>query len=151
LWHLVLKQETASGLCKETIRKVEDVSNKPFCPLYKETITESVQVIALVAQEKELELTGRPKKNMYIENVAEFTRVLLTTMEMTFACGWQRIQMLFFCQLAAYTASRPGALLHLRYQDIGLKLIRDPEGGQPRLFIFLKPDFTKRFLRKKAL
>ncbi|KAL3428649.1 hypothetical protein BDV09DRAFT_204143 [Aspergillus tetrazonus] len=131
LWHLVLKQETASGLCKETIRKVEDV-------------------IALVAQEKELELTGRPKKNMYIEDVAEFARVLLTTMEMTFACGWQRIQMLFFCQLAAYTASRPGALLHLRYRDIGLKLIRDPEGRQPRLFIFLKPDFTKRFLGKKA-
>ncbi|KAL4980902.1 hypothetical protein BDW66DRAFT_163934 [Aspergillus desertorum] len=110
LWLLVLEQETASGLCKETIRKVEDV-------------------IALVAQEKELELTGRPKKNMYIED---------------------RIQMLFFCQLAAYTASRPGALLHLRYRDIGLKLIRDPEGGQPRLFIFLKPDFTKRFLGKKA-
>ncbi|KAL4748723.1 hypothetical protein BDW72DRAFT_205428 [Aspergillus terricola var. indicus] len=125
------KNETVSGLCKETIRKVEDV-------------------IALVAREKELELTGRPKKNMYIEDVAEFARVLLTTMEMTFACGWQRIQMLFFCQLAAYTASRPGALLHLRYRDIGLKLIRDPEGGQPRLFIFLKPDFTKRFLGKKA-
>ncbi|KAL3428722.1 hypothetical protein BDV09DRAFT_203994 [Aspergillus tetrazonus] len=129
LWHLVLKQETASGLCKEIICKV----------------------IALVAQEKELELTGRLKKNMYIENIAKFTRVLLTTIEMTFACSWQHIQILFFCQLAAYTASCPGALLHLRYQDIGLKLIRDPEGGQPRLFIFLKLDFTKRFLRKKAL
>ncbi|KAL4899407.1 hypothetical protein BDW74DRAFT_163598 [Aspergillus multicolor] len=130
-WHLVLKQETASGLSKETIVKVEDV-------------------IALVAEEKELELTGKPKKNMYIEDVAEFARVLLTTTEMTFACGWQRIQILFFCQLAAYTASRPGALLHLRYRDIGLKLIRDPEGERPRLFIYLKPDFTKRFLGKKA-
>ncbi|KAL4916002.1 hypothetical protein BDW62DRAFT_218975 [Aspergillus aurantiobrunneus] len=118
LWHLVLKQETASGLCKETICKV----------------------IALVAQEKELELTGRPKKNMYIEDVAEFARVLLTTIEMTFACSWQRIQMLFFCQLAAYTASRPGALLHLCYQDIGLKLIWDPEGGQPWLNEFKIPE-----------
>ena len=87
---------------------------------------------------------------MYIENVAEFSRVLLTTTEMTFDCGWQRIQILFFCQLTAITASHPGALLYLRYQDIALTLIRDPEGGRPRLFIFLKPDFTKRFLGKKA-
>ena len=44
-----------------------------------------------MAQEKELELTGRLKKNMYIKDVAEFARVLLTTIEMTFACGWQHI------------------------------------------------------------
>ncbi|KAH8432442.1 uncharacterized protein LDX57_010078 [Aspergillus melleus] len=70
--------------------------------------------------------------------------------EMTFECGWQRIQLLFFCQLAALTASRPGALLGLRYRDISLTLIRDPEGGRPHLFIFLKPEFTKKFLGKKA-
>lgn len=104
----------------------------------------------MVAKEKNLELDRRPKKNMYIEDVAEFARVLLTTTEMTFDCGWQRIQFLFFCQLAAITASRPAALLHLRYRDIALTLIRDPEGGRPRLFIFLKPDITKRFLGKKA-
>ena len=45
---------------------------------------------------------------MYIEDVAEFAHILLTTTEMTFDCGWQRIQILFFCQLAAMTASRPG-------------------------------------------
>ncbi|KAE8162198.1 hypothetical protein BDV40DRAFT_265509 [Aspergillus tamarii] len=130
-WHLLLKQETASGLSKDITVKVNDV-------------------IALVAKEKGLELDRKPKKNMYIEDVAEFARVLLTTTEMTFDCGWQRIQLLFFCQLAAITASRPSALLHLRYRDISLTLIRDPEGGPPRLFIFLKPDFTKRFLGKKA-
>ncbi|KAI3017333.1 hypothetical protein CBS147347_10329 [Aspergillus niger] len=130
-WHLVLKKETASGLSTETINKVQDV-------------------IALVAKEKDLDLTWRPKKNMYIEDVAEFARVLLTTTEMTYLCGWQRIQILFLCQLAAITASRPGALLHLRYRDIGLKLIRDPEGGRPHLFIFLKPTITKRFLGEKA-
>lgn len=103
-----------------------------------------------MAEEKGLELTRRPKKNMYIEDVTEFAQVLLTTTEMTFKCGWQRIQLLFFCQLAALTASRPGALLGLRYRDISLTLIRDPEGGRPRLFIFLKPEFTKKFLGKKA-
>ncbi|EDN05279.1 conserved hypothetical protein [Histoplasma mississippiense (nom. inval.)] len=126
-WHLVLKQETASGLNKDTIVKVEDV-----------------------ATEKKLALVGRPKKNMYIEDVAEFARVVLTTTEMTFVSGWQRIQMLFFLQLAAITASRPSAILHLRYRDIMLTLIRVPDGGRPRLFIFLKPEFTKRFLGNKA-
>ena len=87
---------------------------------------------------------------MYIEDIAEFARVLLTTTEMTFDCGWQHIQFLFFCQLTAITANHPGALLNLRYQDIALTLIQDPEGGRPQLFIFLKPDFTKRFLGKKA-
>ena len=51
----------------------------------------NVQVIAIIAKEKSLELDRRPKKNMYIEDVAEFARVLLTTTEMTFDCGWQRI------------------------------------------------------------
>ncbi|ODH16246.1 hypothetical protein ACO22_06374 [Paracoccidioides brasiliensis] len=128
-WHLVLKQGTASGLSKDTIVKVED---------------------AQVAKEKELELVGRPKKNMYIEDVAEFARVVLTTTEMTFVCGWQRIQFLLFLQLAAIIASRPSALLHLRYRDIVLTLIRDPDGGRPWLFIYLKPEFTKRFLGDKA-
>ncbi|EDN03747.1 conserved hypothetical protein [Histoplasma mississippiense (nom. inval.)] len=130
-WHLVLKQETASGLSKDTIVKVEDV-------------------VAQVATEKELALVGRPKKNMYIEDVAEFAQVVLTTTEMTFVCGWQRIQMLLFLQLAAITASRPSAILHLRYRDVVLTLIRVPDGGRPRLFIFLKPEFTKRFLGDKA-
>ncbi|KAL4861381.1 hypothetical protein BDV12DRAFT_208056 [Aspergillus spectabilis] len=130
-WHLILKQETASGLSKDITTKVNDV-------------------IAMVAKEKGLKVDRKPKKNMYIEDVAEFARVLLTTTEMTFECGWQRIQLLFFCQLAAITASRPGALLHLCYRDIALTLIRDPEGERPRLFIYLKPDFTKRFLGKKA-
>ena len=104
----------------------------------------------MVAKEKGLEVDRMPKKNMYIVDVAEFARVLLTTTEMTFDCGWQLIQLLFFCQLAAINASRPGAPLHIRYRDIASTLIRDPEGERPRLFIFLKPDFTKRFLGKKA-
>ncbi|EDN07431.1 conserved hypothetical protein [Histoplasma mississippiense (nom. inval.)] len=106
-WHLVLKQETASGLSKDTIVKVEDV-------------------VAQVATEKELALVGRPKKNMYIEDVAEFAQVVLTTTEMTFVCGWQRIQMLLFLQLAAITASRPSAILHLRNEFKIPEIIFDP-------------------------
>jgi integrase len=126
------------------------VHNLFSAPVKDGTNTDQEQVIALVAKEKDLEFERKPKTNMYIEDVSEFARVLLTTTEMTFHCGWQRIQLLFFTQLAAYTASRPSALLHLRYGDIALTLIRNPEGGRPRLFIYLKPDFTKRFLGRKA-
>lgn len=114
------------------------------------TLADLLQIIALVAEQKSLEMARRPKKNMFIEDVVEFARVLLTTTETAFLCGWQRMQLLLFCQLAAITANRPGALLGLRYRDLRLTLIRDPEGGRPRLFVFLKPEFTKRFLGKKA-
>jgi hypothetical protein len=69
---------------------------------------------------------------MYIEDVAEFARVLLSTTEMTFQSGWLRIQLLLFCQLAAITGSRPEALLNLRYRNLLLTLVRNPDGGRPR-------------------
>ncbi|KAI3032155.1 hypothetical protein CBS147353_919 [Aspergillus niger] len=129
-WHLVYKAEVGHGLSKDTIVKVLDV-------------------LAIVAKEKKLKLGRRPKATMYIEDVAEFARVLLSTTEMTFVCGWLRIQLLLFCQLAAITGSRPGALLNLRYRDLILTLVRNPEGGRPRLFIYLTPEFTKTFLGEK--
>lgn len=91
------------------------------------TAADCLQVIAIVAEQKGLELTWQPKKNMYIKDVAKFACVLLTTTEMAFDCGWQRIPVLFFCQLAAITASCPGALLDLHYWDMVLTLIQDPE------------------------
>ena len=57
-------------------------------------------------REREKLLLGRrPKATMYIEDVADIARVLLSTTEMTFQCGWLRIQLLLFCQLAAITGS----------------------------------------------
>jgi hypothetical protein len=106
-------------------------------------------VLAIVAKEKALLLGRKPKAIMYIEDLAEFVRVVLTTTEMTFECGWLRIQFILFCQLAAITASRPQALLDLRYRHLELTLIRDPGGGRPRLFIYLTPEFTKKFLGEK--
>ncbi|EAW17037.1 DUF3435 domain-containing protein [Aspergillus fischeri NRRL 181] len=68
---------------------------------------------------------------------------------MTFQSGWLRIQLLLFCQLAAITGSRPGALLNLRYRNLLLTLVRNPDGGRPLLFIYLTPEFTKTFLGEK--
>jgi hypothetical protein len=86
---------------------------------------------------------------MYIEDLAEFARVLLTTTEMTFTIGWLRIELLLFCQLAAITGSRPEALLDIRYRDLRLRLVRDPERDYPRLFMDLQLSSTKRFLGTK--
>jgi Protein of unknown function (DUF3435) len=63
---------------------------------------------------------------MYIEEMAEFPRALLSTTEMTFPCGWLQIQLLLFCQLAAITGNRSGCFLNLRYRDLLLTLIHDP-------------------------
>jgi hypothetical protein len=68
---------------------------------------------------------------------------------MTFPCGWYRIQLLLFCQLAAVTGSRPKALLQLRFKDLKLTLIPDPHGERPRLFIYLRSEFTELFLGEK--
>lgn len=86
---------------------------------------------------------------MFIEDLAEFARVLLSTREMTFAVGWLRIELLLFCQFAAITGCRPEELLEVRYRDLQLRLVRDPTSKQPRLFIDLKLDSTKSFLGKK--
>ncbi|OGE48455.1 hypothetical protein PENARI_c028G03021 [Penicillium arizonense] len=129
-WHLVYKAGVGHGLSKDTIVKIEDV-------------------LAIVATEKNLCFDRRPKATMYIEDVAEFARVVLSTTEMTFPCGWYRVQLLLYCQLAAITGSRPGALLNLRYRDLMLTLVRDPNGHRPRLFIYMRPEFTKSFLGKK--
>jgi hypothetical protein len=58
-------------------------------------------MLAIIAKEKDLLLGRRSKATMYIEDVAEFARVLLATTEMTFARGWLRIELILFCQLAA--------------------------------------------------
>ncbi|KAL5040967.1 hypothetical protein BDW71DRAFT_192702 [Aspergillus fruticulosus] len=86
---------------------------------------------------------------MFIKDIAEFARVLLSTTEMIFQFGWLQIQLLLFCQLAAITGCRPGAMLNLRYWDLVLTLICNLDGGRPQLFIYFTPEFTKTFLGEK--
>jgi hypothetical protein len=47
-------------------------------------LSDKLQVLAIVAWEKDLYSRRRLKATMYIKDVAEFARVLLLTMEMTF-------------------------------------------------------------------
>ncbi|KAJ5549657.1 hypothetical protein N7513_006891 [Penicillium frequentans] len=46
------------------------------------------KVLAIIAIEKGLSLKKRPKVTIYIKDMAEFARVILYTIEMTFPYGW---------------------------------------------------------------
>ena len=74
-----------------------------------------------MAGQKGLELILKPKEDMYIEDVADFACLLLTTTEMAFICGWQRIQILFFVQLAAITALQRE--LRKQLENAGAKIL----------------------------
>jgi hypothetical protein len=76
-WHLVYKAEVGQGLSKDTTVKILDVSG-PYLDK-ADVLANCPQVLALVAQEKNLLPGRRPKATMYIEDLAEFARVLLTT------------------------------------------------------------------------
>ncbi|KAL6234923.1 hypothetical protein BDW75DRAFT_240626 [Aspergillus navahoensis] len=71
-WHLVYKTELGHGLSKNMIVKILDV-------------------LVIIALKKNLLFGCPPKAKMYIEDMAEFARVLLSTTEMIFQFGWLRI------------------------------------------------------------
>jgi hypothetical protein len=66
----------------------------------------TLQLIKIVAEEKGLSNEKRPSATMYVEDLAEFARVLLATTEMSFEIGWLRIQLILFYQLAGITGNR---------------------------------------------
>lgn len=95
----------------------------------------------IIAEGKYFSFGHRPKPPTYMEDMAEFARLLLTTTEMRFTCSWFRMQLLLFYQLVAVTLGRPQTLLDLRYRNLEPNLIHNPNGGRPRLSIHLTRDF----------
>lgn len=93
--------------------------------------------------------TKREKTAMYVEDLAEYLQINLTTTKKRFTHGRQRIQLALFCQLAGFSGNRPQALLNLRYRDIVVTLLRDPNGGPHRILIEFICEFTKQFLGVK--
>ncbi len=100
----------------------------------------------MVAEEKGLSNKKRESATMYVEDLAEFARVLLATTNMMFEIGWLRIQLILFCQLAGITGNRPEALVNLRFRHLKLSLIRDLNADRPRLFIELIAEYIKGYL-----
>ncbi|OJD25505.1 hypothetical protein ACJ73_03128 [Blastomyces percursus] len=131
---------------------------KQFSQIYKQDTGDSIDplimaqaqdVIELIADEKKLSREKRPGEPMYVDDLAEYLRVLLVTNEMEFLIGWLRVELILFCQVAGVTGNRPDALTQLRYRDLELTLVRDPHSSAPRLCVGLTAHFTKTFLGMK--
>ncbi|KAL4960586.1 uncharacterized protein BDV14DRAFT_140260 [Aspergillus stella-maris] len=111
-----------------------------------------IDMIVRVAKELGLRRRRKPRNNMHVETFTMMANTMLSTTRMTFKSGWERIQTLLFCQLAAVTVQRPTAVRFLRYRDMELKLLPPAENAQdkhPRLLMSLSCEFCKDYLETK--
>ena len=102
-----------------------------------------------MAKEKRVLETKRESATIYIEDLAEFARILLATTQMAFEVSWLQVQLILFCHLAGIIGNQPGALVNLCFQHLNLTLIRDQNADRPRLFIELTTKYTKGYLSMK--
>ena len=87
---------------------------------------------------------------MRTEDEFELLRTLYLTEKMTFSHERMRVQLALIMQLAGITGNRPRALLGIRYRDIHVTLLPDPNGGKrPRRLIEIEFKFTKTYLKQK--
>lgn len=89
---------------------------------------------------------------MTLEDLKLQIKTTLRTTEKGFKLGEMRILAVLFLLLLAPQGSRPKSILEMRFGDIPVKLIRDPENpsGPPRLVVELSMEYTKRYLGPKA-
>ncbi|KAK2739873.1 hypothetical protein FQN57_006449 [Myotisia sp. PD_48] len=113
------------------------------------TITRSRDLLPLVATEKGLSIKKTDKATMYVDELQDYLHVLLSTTDMLYLLGYQRIQLNLICQLAGYTGNRPNALTGLQFCDLEISFVRDDVYGYPRLVIDVEPKNTKAHLGKK--
>ncbi len=86
---------------------------------------------------------------MDVDDLTLMVETNLTTTKVRYSHGRLRVEVCLFLVLASLSGNRPTALLNLRYQDIIVTLLRDPEGGPHRILIEFTPEFTKSFLGLK--
>ncbi|KAI9893013.1 MAG: hypothetical protein M1814_000897 [Vezdaea aestivalis] len=116
-------------------------------PLVKSQMT---GVRQRLAQEFELRSEPKPKPIMRSEDEFELLKTLWLSTDMRFDHERHRLELAFILQLAGITGNRPGALLSLKYKDIKVALLRDPNGGQqPRPIIETSFGCTKSYLGQK--
>lgn len=82
----------------------------------------------------------------HVRGASKVVETTISTTKKTFGHGRHRVELGLFLQLAGLTANRPQAVLNLRYRHIRVSLLRDPQGGPPRIVIEFTFEFTKEFL-----
>ena len=89
-----------------------------------------------LAQEFNLETEKAPKPIVRAEDEFELLKTLWSSPLMSFKHKRLRVQLALVAQLAGITGNRLGALLALRYRDLKVTLLRDPEDSQkPKLLL----------------
>ena len=99
-----------------------------------------------MADGKGLSNTKRESAAMLHKDLAEFTRVLFATSQMTFDLGWLRVPLILFCQFVGITGHRPEVLVSLRIRHLKFILDRDRIGDRLPLFIELIAEYNTRYL-----
>jgi hypothetical protein len=141
----VVGEDMDSNMVRESLK----VGSYCFIQAFRRS-SRSCQVANKLAQEKELSRVPREKPTMDANDVLEIMQTTLTTVEKMFGTGRYRIQTCFFIQGGFITANRPEALLQLRYRDIKIKILRNPEGGPHNVLLEWTYEFTKSFMGPKA-
>jgi hypothetical protein len=100
--------------------------------------------------EFKLRTTAKEKPIMRAEDEFECLKTLWMSREMVFELEVHRISLALLWQLAGITGNRPSALLQLRFQDVSVALLPDPDGSEwPRVMIEWKFQNTKGDLGQK--
>src|SRR5437764_15299056 len=87
---------------------------------------------------------------MYVEDLFQVLKTGWTSTDVTLDHERHRSELSLIMLLAGMTGNRPGALLALRYKDVQVTLIRDPEGEeQPYILIEITYEYTKGYLGAK--
>jgi len=97
-----------------------------------------------------LRTAAKEKPIMRVEDEFECLKTLWGSEEMVFELEIHRIATALLMELAGGTGNRPTALLQLRFRDIAVALLPDPEGSEwPRVVIDWRFENTKGYLGAK--
>lgn len=86
---------------------------------------------------------------MTIDDLKLQLDTILRTTEKSFKLGELRILAILYLLLLAPAGSRPRSILNIRFKDIRVLLVRDPNHGPHRLLIKISLRHTKRYLGAK--
>ena len=108
------------------------------------------QVQQRLVEEFQLNTEKKAKPIVRVEDEFRLLRTLWGSAEMDMEHERLRVQLALFVQVAGITGNRPDALLSLRYKNVKVFLLRDPNNSEyPRPIIELTFDNTKTYIGNK--
>ena len=102
-----------------------------------------------LAKEHELDEAETDKPVLEAENLLELLRCHWITDTNVFPHERQRVQLATILLIAAFTGSRPGALLSIKYRDLDIFVLQDPNPGEKKLPLQVRLENTKSRQKRK--